>query len=717
MAFSFIIGASQQKRRHVLSFETLVAPLDFDINAQPVNIYDIFEIYYNVNRNARYIYSYANTNTPLTLTPSSSASFRYGYQSGGINYVVDVPLNGSPVTIFNETTTTHRWVIVNNTFSSGTCILPLASNWLYIGNYTVTALSCGSYYCQCKYIHCDNVDNVTFKHRAFLYAYLTGICHIYKNVEGDTNFYGTSLITSFNIHEGVTSLPQYFAYSSSGLTGDLTFPDSCTSVGANAFYNCTKLTGSLDLGDGMQNIGVSAFLLCPFTGTLTIPPTQLSIGEGAFGNGNFSDIVSNTTKFNVTASGGDTKVLYDVSDGIKVEANYAARNVSGTVIFRTDTTKILAYCCYNNTLKTGTFPTFPTGTTYLGDYAFYNCYGFTGEIKINAGCYTTNGNYIFYNCNKVTSLVTESNSVGVVGSYMFYNMTSLTSVTLGEGITDFGGRCFQNSPKSGTSITLVLPSTTRRLNYPAFTSCLFTGITLNEGLEVIGDATFYYSSSFTGNLYIPSTVTSIVGTGAIGHGSWTSITGGSTNYPVSDNVVYDTKTSGQVKVIGAAGGYVGGLTLRADTTSIESMLYRYAPFQNRTGVITIPQTVTNISGSQFMNAVGITGLVFAGTPTISTIGASAFYNCSGLIGTLTLPASLTSVGDRAFSGDIVSYRPSFTQCNSLKNTAPTVSTNTFAFQSGGVTAAIPLHVLTGTTSYTTAPWTTTTIFSSIIKDL
>jgi hypothetical protein len=368
-------------------------------------------------------------------------------------------------------------------------------------------------------------------------------------------------------------------------------------------------------------------------------------------------------------------------------------------------------------LKTGTFPTFPTGTTYLGDYAFYNCYGFTGEIKINAGCYTTNGNYIFYNCNKVTSLVTESNSVGVVGSYMFYNMTSLTSVTLGEGITDFGGRCFQNSPKSGTSITLVLPSTTRRLNYPAFTSCLFTGITLNEGLEVIGDATFYYSSSFTGNLYIPSTVTSIVGTGAIGHGSWTSITGGSTNYPVSDNVVYDTKTSGQVKVIGAAGGYVGGLTLRADTTSIESMLYRYAPFQNRTGVITIPQTVTNISGSQFMNAVGITGLVFAGTPTISTIGASAFYNCSGLIGTLTLPASLTSVGDRAFSGDIVSYRPSFTQCNSLKNTAPTVSTNTFAFQSGGVTAAIPLHVLTGTTSYTTAPWTTTTIFSSIIKDL
>lgn len=85
-----------------------------------------------------------------------------------------------------------------------------------------------------------------------------------------------------------------------------------------------------------------------------------------------------------------------------------------------------------------------------------------------------------------------------------------------------------------------------------------------------------------------------------------------------------------------------------------------------------------------------------------------FKNHIGLTGTLTLPETLTSVEQYAFYG-----ANAISKVNCYAMVAPTTNNSTFAF--GGTPR--PLHVPIGSSGYNVAPWTDTSIFSSIIADL
>ena len=69
---------------NALGFETYVAPDDFDPDAQPVNIYEVFKDYYKVNHDAKWIYSVTDATTKTK--PTSGTSYYYGYELGGIEY-------------------------------------------------------------------------------------------------------------------------------------------------------------------------------------------------------------------------------------------------------------------------------------------------------------------------------------------------------------------------------------------------------------------------------------------------------------------------------------------------------------------------------------------------------------------------------------------------------------------------------------------------------
>ena len=74
-----------------------------------------------------------------------------------------------------------------------------------------------------------------------------------------------------------------------------------------------------------------------------------------------------------------------------------------------------------------------------------------------------------------------------------------------------------------------------------------------------------------------------------------------------------------------------------------------------------------------------------------------YYNFQGhkeLTGTLTLPETLTSVGQYAFSG-----ASAISKVNCYAMVAPTTSTSTFAF--GGTPR--PLHVPVGSSGYNVTP--------------
>ena len=67
----------------------------------------------------------------------------------------------------------------------------------------------------------------------------------------------------------------------------------------------------------------------------------------------------------------------------------------------------------------------------------------------------------------------------------------------------------------------------------------------------------------------------------------------------------------------------------------------------RTGVYTVPDSVTSIGSSAFENCTGITRVNFPGS--VATIGQSAFRGCTGLE-SLSLPSGLKTLGSYAFYG-------------------------------------------------------------------
>ena len=123
---------------------------------------------------------------------------------------------------------------------------------------------------------------------------------------------------------------------------------------------------------------------------------------------------------------------------------------------------------------------------------------------------------------------------------------------------------------------------------------------------------------------------------------------------------WDTNGDGELSYVEAAavtdlGSYFQGNT---GITSFNELQYFIGlssiganAFKNCSGLIfiTLPNSVTSIGNSAFYGCSGWTGLLNLPSA-LTTIGSYAFYNCSGLIGGLTIPNTVNTIGDYAFSG-------------------------------------------------------------------
>lgn len=66
------------------------------------------------------------------------------------------------------------------------------------------------------------------------------------------------------------------------------------------------------------------------------------------------------------------------------------------------------------------------------------------------------------------------------------------------------------------------------------------------------------------------------------------------------------------------------------------------------GTLTIPESVTKIGDFAFGNNRNITGLDLSTAKNLTYIGSSAFYYCTSLTGEVVIPESVTEIGDNAF---------------------------------------------------------------------
>ena len=165
-------------------------------------------------------------------------------------------------------------------------------------------------------------------------------------------------------------------------TGEITIPNSVTSIGGYAFYECTGLT-SVTIPNSVTSIGEGAFYKCTGLTSVTIPNSVTSIGERAFSS--CSSLTSITIPNSVTSIGNGA----------------------------------FSYCISLTSV------TIPNSVTSIGSSAFSGCSSLTSITIPNS--VTSIGDGAFSGCSGLTS-ITLPNSVTSIGDYAFYLCKSLSAI-------------------------------------------------------------------------------------------------------------------------------------------------------------------------------------------------------------------------------------------------------------------------------------------------
>lgn len=304
----------------------------------------------------------------------------------------------------------------------------------------------------------------------------------------------------------------------------------------------------------------------------------------------------------------------------------------------------------------------PNSVKSIGLNAFYGCTKMT-TIAIPSSV-TAIANGTFYGCSGLIS-INLPNSVISIGDNAFSSCKALSSVTLPSSLTSIGLSAFVDC-SSLSSITI--PSTVTSIGYQAFQICTsLTSINIavdnanysntEDGVVFNKDKTTiaFYPGGKQGGYTLPSSVTSI------GNYAFSSCNG-----LTSLNIPSTVRSIGNFAFSSCTG--LTSLVLPSSISLIGNSTFSYC-----TGLstITFPNFMSAIGNSAFSGTVWYTNqpdasVVYAGNvaygykgnmPMKTTlvinsgttvINANAFLESFGLI-SITLPSSVTSIGDMAFS--------------------------------------------------------------------
>ncbi len=192
----------------------------------------------------------------------------------------------------------------------------------------------------------------------------------------------------------------------SAATGDITIPNSVTSIGDYAFTDCTGLT-SVTIPNSVTSIGNGAFYRCSGLTSMTIPNNVTSIGGYTFCN--CSSLTSVTIPNSVTSIG--TQAFWRCSSLTSVTIPNSVTSIGD---------RAFSHC------TSLTSVTIPNSVTSIGYSAFSDCSGLKNVILGSSVKVLEQG--AFYNCSSIESITCYSQRPPTVNTDAFYGLDYSTIV-------------------------------------------------------------------------------------------------------------------------------------------------------------------------------------------------------------------------------------------------------------------------------------------------
>ena len=429
-----------------------------------------------------------------------------------------------------------------------------------------------------------------------------------------------------------------------GVNGDVTIPDSVTSIVENAFFGCSGLT-SVTIGNSVTSILDAAFYGCSGLTSVTIPDLVASIGEGAFGS--CSGLTSVTIGNSVMSIGYGA---FNNCGGLRsVTMKGDAPSVGNYAFSYVDSSCIVLLPCENATYAVSSYRWQGMTVEYYGPNFEVDASGIIWTYTVTDGEATLGGGHPNNTAIPQTTsgVVNIPSSLGgypvtSIGEFAFFRCKDITSVTIPDSVTSIDYWAL-----AGCSFTEVcIPKSVTNIAYGAFSEDAYIvsffvdesnpAYKSQDGLLLSKDGTILVHG-VNGDVVVPDTVTTIAEEAFYVRIGLTSI-----EIPRS---VTNIGTS--------AFCYCSGLeevTIPDSVTEIG--ILAFANCESLTSV-TIPDSVTSIGWGAFDSCSGLTSVTIPDS--VTSIGDSAFSGCSGLT-SVTIPDSVTSIGRSVFSS-----------CNNLTN--------------------------------------------------
>lgn len=493
----------------------------------------------------------------------------------------------------------------------------------------------------------------------------------------DSVFTDCISLSSVDLPLSLINLDSHTFYGCSSLTS-LSFPAGVSYIGSYSFYNCSSLT-SVTIPDSVTSIG-DAFINCSALENITIPESVTWIGDGAF---------DGCTNLTITCYEGSAAHNHAVAKGIpyiliggQCGSNASWSYHNGTLIIRGSgamndySINGAPWTGFNSSI---TYLIVEEGITTTGTYAFYGMN--LNEISLPSTLKTIRGKS-FLNCSSLTtamlpeglenievdafagctnlSVLSLPSTLKTIGGDAFQS-TSITSVIIPSSVKSIAGNPFCCTKISTITVVgsqyfkvvdnvLYTKNGTRLVAYPCAST--LTKYSVVEGTTEIGQNAFYgqmnlseivipegvtqiggyssYRSNSLERVYIPSTVTTI---GGNAYGLCPNLTIYCT--PGSAAQSYATENNIPFEYYGGKCGEAVYWTLvdGALTISGTGEMYAYDWINNKSPWY----------GNSAIKSIRI-------KEGVTSIGYAAFCACEGLHN-VTLPSSLTTIGDYAFDND------------------------------------------------------------------